>query len=103
MPLHSDTGHIHDILVCGHPARGGCLLSFVGHLFQGLPVTMATQKPFRLVLCTWPASIPSGVGTCHHRNRFPSLTRGLSDGQQVGVKWQRVPSWEQDVPWPGWQ
>lgn len=77
--------------------------NFTEHLFQGLPVTMVTLKPFRLVLCTWPASIPSGAGTCHHRNHFPHLNSGLSDRQGVGGEWLGAPSWEKDIPWPGWQ
>lgn len=55
--------------------------NFMEHLLQVLPVTMVTQKPFRLALCTWPASIPSGVGMCHQETTFPTLTKGcLTDG-----------------------
>lgn len=60
--------------------------NFMEHLFQALPVTMVTQKPFRLALRTWPASIPSGVGMCRHRNSFLHLNKGLFDRQGVGAE-----------------
>lgn len=76
--------------------------NFMEQLFRRLPVTMATQKPFRLALCTWPASIPSGMGMCHHRNSFPHLNKGLLDRQGWGGgAGSSGPG--QDSPWPSWQ
>lgn len=50
------------------------------------PVAMVTQKPLRRVLCTRPASTPSGVGTCHHGNRFPHLTKGPPNRLWAGAE-----------------
>lgn len=50
------------------------------------PVAMVTQKPLRRVLCTRPASTPSGVGTCHHGNRFPHLTKGPPNRPWAGAE-----------------
>lgn len=50
-------------------------------------VAMVTQKPLRLVLCTWPASTPPGVGTCHHGDSFPHLNKGLLDRGQGWRGW----------------
>lgn len=59
-----------------------------GAFVPNAPVTMVTQKPLRLVLCTGPASTPSGVGTCHHGNCFPHLNKGpLEDRRQGWRGW----------------
>lgn len=50
------------------------------------PVTMVTLKPFRLVLRIWSVSISSGVGTCHHGDSSPHLSRGELDRQRAGVE-----------------
>lgn len=57
-----------------------------GAFVPSAPVAMVTQKPFRLVLCTWPASTPSGVETCHHGNCFPHLNKGPVDRQGAGLE-----------------
>ena len=62
-----------------------------------------TQKPFRLVLCTWPASTPSGVETCHHGNCFPHLNKGPVDRLGAGLEGLGSEGWGRDPPWPGWQ
>ena len=48
------------------------------------PVAMVTPKPLRRVLRTWPASTPSGVGACHHGNRFPHLNKGQPNRRGQG-------------------
>ena len=74
-----------------------------GAFVPSAPVAMVTQKPFRLVLCTWPASTPSGVGTCHHGNCFPHLNKGLLDRQGAGLDGLGSEGWGRNPPWPGWQ
>ena len=64
--------------------QGAAGSNFMEHLFQVLPVTMVTQKPFRLAPRTWPVSTPSGVGMCHHRNSSPPLTKSCLIGPGQG-------------------
>lgn len=66
----------------------GGMQQLYGAFVPNAPVTMVTQKPLRLVLCTGPASTPSGVGTCHHGNCFPHLNKGpLEDRRQGWRGW----------------
>lgn len=85
-PFLGYAGHICDFLLCGQPASGGFMQQLHGAFVPRAPCHHGNPKPFRLVLCTWPASIPSGVGMCHHRNSFPHLNKGLFDRQRVGVE-----------------